>query len=84
MRQDPKGLSTRATNSASYPNLLVPVVVGWAQPSSMADDRTIPAKWAPARQEAQRYHPGSLLSFVSGSAIKRITAGVKAYRDRPC
>ena len=25
-------------------------------------------------------HPGSMLSFASGSAIKRITAGVKARR----
>jgi hypothetical protein len=28
--------------------------------------------------------PGSMLSFASGSAIKRITAGVKAAADRPC
>jgi hypothetical protein len=84
MRQDRKRLSTRATDSAAHPNPLVPVVVGGAEPPSMTDDRVIPAKWAPPWQQAQRYHPGSLLSFVSGSEIKRITAGVKAYRDRPC
>ena len=28
--------------------------------------------------------PGSILSFASGSAIKRITAGVKAAADRRC
>jgi len=40
----------------------------------MAEDGRIPAKWAPPWKEAQRYHPGSLRSFVSGSQIKRITA----------
>src|ERR1019366_1647340 len=34
------------------------------------------------REEDQRDHPGSMLSFASGSAIKRITAGMKARRDR--
>jgi hypothetical protein len=28
----------------------------------------------------QRHYPGSMLSLLSGSAIKRITAGVKARR----
>jgi len=41
---------------------------------AMADDRSIPAKWAPAGQQGQRKrgHPGSMLSSASGSAIKRI------------
>jgi hypothetical protein len=46
----------------------------------MANDRVIPANRALPRQEVQRDHPGSMLSFASGSAIKRITAGVKARR----
>jgi hypothetical protein len=35
---------------------------------------------AQARQEMQRHYPVSMLSLVSGSAIKRITAGGKARR----
>ena len=35
-------------------------------------------------RQVQRDHPGSMLSFASGSAIKRITAGVKAAADRRC
>jgi hypothetical protein len=46
----------------------------------VADDRVLSAKRTLPRQEIQRNHPGSLLSFPSGSAIKRITAGVKARR----
>jgi hypothetical protein len=44
----------------------------------MADDRVGLANWTPPRQEVQGDHPGSMLSFASGSATKRITAGVKA------
>jgi len=62
---------------------LVPVIVSLAVPLSMPDDRVLPANRASPRKKIQRDHPGSLLSFVSGSAIKRITAGVKARRDRP-
>src|ERR1700733_5353905 len=47
---------------------------------SMADDRVVPADRALPRQQAQWDHPGSTLSFASGSAIKRVTAGVKARR----
>jgi hypothetical protein len=54
--------------------------VGWTEPSSMAHDRVVPANWTSPRQAVQKDHPGSMLSFVSGSAIKRITAGVKARR----
>jgi len=68
------------TDSAPCPNALVSVVVGLAESSSMADDRVAPANWALPRQEVQGDHPGSMLSFASGSAIKRITAGVKARR----
>jgi hypothetical protein len=46
----------------------------------MADDRVLLANRTPPRQEVQGDHPGSTLSFASDSAIKRITAGVKARR----
>ena len=78
--QDRKGLAARMTDSASHPDAFVPVVVGLAEPPSMADDRVVPANRTSPRQEVQRDHPGSMLSFASGSAIKRITAGVKARR----
>jgi hypothetical protein len=44
----------------------------------MANDRLTVAKRAIPRQKLDRNHPGSRLSCVSCSAIKRITAGVKA------
>jgi hypothetical protein len=56
------------------------IVVGLAEPPSMADDRVVVANRTTPRQEFQRDHPGSMLSFASGSAINRITAGVKARR----
>ena len=68
------------TDSASHPDAFVPVVVGLAGAPSMADDRVVPANRTSPRQEVQGDHPGSMLSFASGSAIKRITAGVKARR----
>jgi len=58
----------------------MPVVVGLAEPAAVASDRIILAERAQPRQEMQRHYPGSMLSLVSGSAIKRITAGVKARR----
>jgi len=47
---------------------------------SVTKDGLVSAKWTPPRQPIQRDqgHPGSVLSSVSGSAIKRIKAGVKA------
>jgi hypothetical protein len=44
----------------------------------MADDRRALTYGTAARQQFQRNYPGSLLSFGSASAIKRIMAGVKA------
>jgi hypothetical protein len=58
----------------------MPVIVCWAEPLSMADDRVLQANRTSPWQEVQGDHPGSILSFSSGSAIKRITAGVKARR----
>jgi hypothetical protein len=68
------------TDSATHPNAFMSVIMGLAGAPSMADDRKIEANRTPSRQAVQGDHPGSLLSFVSGSAIKRITAGVKARR----
>jgi hypothetical protein len=58
--------------------------MGLAEPPTVANDRVVLTKRAHPRQEMQRHYPGSLLSLVSGSAIKRITAGVKAAADRRC
>jgi hypothetical protein len=51
-------------------------------PASMADDRVLTAGRTSARQvrQADFSYPGSALSSVHGSAIKRIMAGVKAGR----
>jgi hypothetical protein len=80
--QDGEGLVARPTESASHPNAFVPVIVGLTKPPSMADDRVVQTNRTSPREEDQWDHPGSMLSFASGSAIKRITAGVKARRDR--
>jgi len=82
--QDRKGLPTRLTDSTSHPDRFTLIVVALAESPSMTDDGVLPADWTLPRQEGQRDHPGSMLSFDSGSAIKRITAGVKAAADRRC
>jgi hypothetical protein len=68
------------TDSAPHQHAFMLVVVGLAESPSMADDRVIPADRTLPWQQAQWDHPGSMLSFASGSAIKRITVGVKARR----
>jgi hypothetical protein len=78
--QDREGLPARLTDAAAYPNAFLPVIVGWTKSTSVADDRVVPADRTSPRQEIQWDYPGTMLSFVSGSAIKRITAGVKARR----
>ena len=74
----------RLTDSASYPDAFLLVIVARAESPSVADDRVVPADGTSPRQEIQGDqpgdHPGTVLSFPSGSAIKRITAGVKARR----
>src|SRR4051794_9370818 len=52
----------------------------------MADNGIVATQRTPPREQLQpeRRHPGSVLSSVSGSAIKRITAGVRAAPDRRC
>jgi hypothetical protein len=47
---------------------------------ALLSDCAVPANRTSPRQQVQRDHPGSKLSFTSGTAIKRITAGVKARR----
>ena len=78
--QDGERHAARMTDSAPHPHTLLQVIVGLAKSASVADDGVAPAQWTPPREELQRDHPGSALSFVAGSAIKRITAGVKARR----
>jgi hypothetical protein len=80
IRQNGEGLPARLTDSAPHPDAFVLAVVALTQSPSVADDRVIPANGTSPRQEVQRDHPGSMLSLASGSAIKRITAGVKARR----
>ena len=82
--QNGKGLAARTTDSASHPDRFALIVVALAESPSVTDDRVLPADGTLPWQEGQRDHPGSMLSFASGSAIKRITAGVKAAADRRC
>ena len=80
IRQNGEGLPARLTDSAPHPDAFVLVVVALASAPSMADDGVVKANGTSPWQAVQRDHPGSILSFASGSAIKRITAGVKARR----
>jgi hypothetical protein len=80
IRQDGEGLAARPANTAPHPDALVSVVVGLAEPPAVTDDRLGLTDRTQPRQELQRHYPGSMLSSVSGSAINRITAGVKARR----
>ena len=80
VRQDGEGLPARRANSTPHPDAVVSVVVGLAEPTAVANDRFGVTYRAEPWQEMQRHYPGSLLSLASGSAIKSITAGVKARR----
>jgi hypothetical protein len=82
--QDRESLPARMTYSAAHPDTFVAVVMGMPEAPSMADDAAVPTDRALSREKIQEDYPGSALSFVSGSAIKRITAGVKARRWSPC
>ena len=72
------------TDSAPHPNVFVILIVGLAETATVTDDRVVSADWAASWETVQGDHPGSILSFSSDIAIKRITAGVKAATDRPC
>jgi hypothetical protein len=89
--QSREGLLARPTDSAPHPDGSPLIIValtespsalrrGLQRSSGVADDRVVTAERAAPRQEIQWDHPGSVLSFASGSAIKRIKAGVKARR----
>jgi hypothetical protein len=78
--QDGEGRPARPTDPTPNPDAIMLVVVGLAESPTVANDRVGLAERAQPRQEMQRDYPGSLLSLVSGSAIKRITAGVKTRR----
>jgi len=78
--QNRESLPARLTDSAPHPETLVLAVVALTVSPPVADDRLVAANGTSPRQEFQRDHPGSILSFASGSEIKRITAGVKARR----
>jgi hypothetical protein len=80
IRQESKCLPARSTNPATHPDAFVLVVVRLPESTPVADDRLLAAQRAQPRQYMQRNYPGSILFLVSGSAIKRITAGVKARR----
>jgi hypothetical protein len=54
--------------------------VALTESPAVPDDGVVTAHRTSPRQQVQRDHPGSALSFASGSAIKIITAGVKARR----
>ena len=82
--QNRESLPARFTESAPHPDAFVLVIVALASALSMANDRFVAANWTTPRQQVQCDHPGSALSSASGSAIKRITAGVKATADRRC
>ena len=86
--QDRERLPARSTQTASHPNSSTAIIVGWTKSPSVADDRVLSTQWALPRQAVQRNYPGSRgsrLSFPSGSAIKRIKAGVKAlFADSSC
>ena len=84
VRQDGEGLPARPADPAPHPDAIVSVIVGLPEPPAVANDGVVLAERAQPRQKMQRHYPGSLLSLVSGSAIKRITAGVKAAADRRC
>ena len=80
--QNRESLPARFTESAPHPDAFVLVIVALASAPSMANDRVAVTNWTTPRQALQRNHPGSMLSSASGSAMKRITAGVKAAADR--
>ena len=80
IRQDREGLAARQTDSAPHPDATVPVIVALTESPAVPDDCVVTANRTSPRKEVQRDHPGSVLSFASGSAIKIITAGVEARR----
>ena len=83
--KDGERLSAGATASAANPDTSVPLIVRLFEPPAVTDDGTVAARRTPTRQQSQREdgHPGSIWFSFSGSAIKRIKAGVKPRPERP-
>ena len=79
-----KCLLAGTTQAPASPDLFVLLVVRLLESLSVADDRPLTTKWTTPRQQFQRNpgHPGSVLFSVSGSSIKRTTAGATAQADR--
>jgi hypothetical protein len=78
--QDGEGLLAWPTDSAPRPEDVTLIIMALTESPAVADDGVVVADRTSPRQEVQWDHPGSMLSFASGSAIKRIKAGVKARR----
>jgi hypothetical protein len=78
--QDGKGLPAGRAQSAPNEDKVVKWIVCLFAPLSMADDGSFTAHRTQPWQQADgnRGYPGSVLSSAFGSAIKRITAGVRA------
>jgi hypothetical protein len=78
--QNREGLPTGPTSPATNPDAAMPFIVRLLAPTAMAHDGLVAASGTPPRQQLQgkRRHPDSGLFSPSGSAIKRIKAGVKA------
>src|SRR5262249_15024132 len=75
-------LLARRTSAPAYPDRVVLVIVSLLAAAAVTNDRVPATTRTSARQllQADLNYPGSALSSVHGSAIKRITAGVKARR----
>jgi hypothetical protein len=78
--QNRERLPTGPTSPATNPDAAMSFIVRLLAPPAMAHDGLMAANRTPSRQQLQgeRRHPDSGLFSPSGSAIKRIKAGVKA------
>jgi hypothetical protein len=77
-----EGLATQSAEPPAHPDPIWLAVMRLLAPFPVTDDRCLLTQRAPAWHLPQidPRHPGTGLSSDSGSAIKRITAGVKACR----
>jgi hypothetical protein len=71
VRQDGEGFPARPANPAPHPDALVSVVVGLAEPPTVASDRVVLADRAQPRQEMQRHYPGVNVVFVVRQCDKK-------------
>src|SRR5262245_33670862 len=72
--QHSESLLARRASAAVHPDAIVPLVMSLLVPASVTDDRVSAADRTAARplSQADLGYPGSALSSVHGSAIKRI------------